>query len=192
VRLLAAVTLLCALALAACGNDRTEVAETRAGGDEPVKHHEFPRYGIEVAVPQSVFLDRRARPEVFRLFLGQPVISMFAYRRRERIPHRPRELAAARRRLIREVKGRDPRFKLRSARLTEVANARAVELVGDQTISRGHLRTRSLHVYKGKAEYVIELLAPVADFARTDREVFRPLLRSLTLSGDVKRAAGRE
>ena len=35
--------------------------------------------------------------------------------------------------------------------------ARAVELVGDQRLSKGRLRTRSLHVYKGKAEYVIEM-----------------------------------
>jgi hypothetical protein len=186
VRLLAALTLLCALALAGCGNERNEAPVTRIASGGPLDRLEFPRYGIVVEVPRSVTLQRPARPEVFRLLLGQPLISMFAYPRKERIPRRPRELAAARRRLIKQVEERDPDYELRSSRLTELAAGKAVELVGDQTISRGHLRTHSVHVYKGKAEYVIELLAPVSAFEQTDREVFRPLLSSLELSGKVK------
>jgi hypothetical protein len=180
------MALLLVLALPACGHERTEAPEIEVASNDPVDRHEFPRYGVVVSVPRSLPLQRRPRPEVFRVYLGQPFVSMFAYRRRERIPRRPGELAAARRRLIREVEERDPGFDLRRSRLTEVAGGKTVELVGDQTISRGQLRTRSVHVYKGGAEYVIELLAPVGEFARMDREVLRPLLASLRLSGEVR------
>lgn len=182
-------TLFAAAALPGCGNDRAEPPATSVRGGDAVERVEFPRFGARLEVPRSAELQPTPRPGVFRLYLGEPVISMFAYPRKEQIPRGGRELAAARRRLVKEVKKRDPDYELRNARLTEVAGARAVELVGDQTISRADLRTRSVHVYKRKAEYVIELLAPVEEFDRTNREVFEPLLRSLKLSGVVKARA---
>ena len=180
--------LLPVLALASCGNERAEVPATHVSGDDPIKRLDFPRYGVEVSVPESAAVQRTARPGVFRLFLGQPLVSMFAYRRKEQIPRDRGELRLARKRLIKEVERRDPDYELRSSGLTELGGAKAVELVGDQTVSRGRLRTRSIHVYKRKAEYVIELLAPIAQFQRTNREVFDPLLRSLKLSGIVEPA----
>ena len=182
-----AILLPLALALASCGNERTEVPASRVVGNDPVKRVEFPRYGVQVAVPTTASVERTARPGVFKLLLGQPLISMFAYPRNEQIPRDRDALGVARRRLLKEVERRDPDYELVSSRLTELAGARAIELVGDQTISRGRLRTRSVHVYKRNAEYVIELLAPPAEFNRTDREVFEPLLRSLKLSGKVER-----
>jgi len=62
-----------------------------------------------------------------------------------------------------------------------------VELLGDQRLSNGRLRTRSLHVYKGRAEYVIELAADRGDFAALDRTVYRPIRRTLKLTGKVRR-----
>lgn len=185
-RLLAALTLLLALGLASCGNDPSEPPEIRVSGNDPVKRVRFPRFGVAVSVPRTAELQRRPRPGVFRLYLGEPLVSMFAYRRKEQIPRGGSQLRAARRRLIKQVKQRDPDFEVRSSSLTEIGGAKAVELVGNQVISGARLRTRSVHVYKRKSEYVIELLAPVRDFARTDRAVFEPLLRSLELSGDVK------
>jgi hypothetical protein len=181
--------LLIAAPLAACGNDRAEAPATHVTGEDAVERVEFPRYGAELEVPRSAELQRTPRPGVFRLFLGQPLVSMFAYPRKEQIPRKPGELRTARRRLVKEVRKRDPDYRLRRARVTEVAGANAIELLGDQTISRGELRTRSVHVYKRKAEYVVELLAPVEEFERTNSEVFEPLLRSLELSGMIKRRA---
>jgi len=179
--------LLPALALASCGNERAEAPASRVAGNDPVKPLKFPRYGVEVSVPTTASVQRTARPGVFRLFLGQPLVSMFAYRRKEEIPRRRKDLQVARRRLIKEVERRDPDYELGSSRLTELAGAKAIELVGDQTISRGRLRTRSVHVYKRDAEYVIELLAPPTEYERTSREVFEPLLDSLKLSGKVQK-----
>ena len=178
--------LLAAAALPACGNERAEPPTTHVRGADPVERVKFPRFGAELEVPKSAELQRTPRPGVFRLFLGEPLVSMFAYSRKEEIPRGRADLAAARRRLIKEVKKRDPDYELRSSRITELAGAKAVELVGDQTISRGLLRTRSVHVYKRRAEYVVELLGPVGEFDRTNREIFVPLLRSLKLSGVVK------
>ena len=178
--------LLAAALLPACGNDRAEAPATHVTAADPVERVEFPRFGAELEVPRTAELQRTPRPGVFRLFLGEPLVSMFAYPRKEEIPRKRDDLMAARRRLIKEVKKRDPDYELRRSRLTELAGANAVELVGDQSISRGELRTRSVHVYKRKAEYVIELLAPVEEFERTNSEVFAPLLRSLKLTGVVK------
>jgi hypothetical protein len=191
VRSLAALPLLLALALVSCGNDRSSLRETRVSGNDPVERARFPRYGVSVEVPRTAGLQRRPRPGVFRVFLGEPFVSMFAYRRKEQIPRKDAELRDARRRLIKQVERRDPDFKLRGSRVTEVAGARAVELVGEQVISSARLRTRSVHVYKHKSEYVIELLAPPKEFARTDRALFEPLLRSLKLSGEVKAPKGK-
>ena len=178
--------LLVAFALASCGNERGEVPAIRVGANDPVERQSFPRYGVRVSTPRTASIQQTEPPGVFRLFLGQPLVSMFAYRRKEQIPRNRGELRTARRRLIKEVERRDPDYSLRSSRLTELAGGKAIELVGDQTISRGRLRTRSVHVYKRRAEYVIELLAPPAHFERTNRDVFAPLLRSLKLSGVVK------
>ena len=185
-RPLLATGLLLALALASCGNERSSAQPIRISADDPVKRVKFPRFGVSVAVPRTAELQRRPRPGIFRLFLGEPAVAMFGYRRKERIPRRERDLRAARRRLIRQVERRDPDFVLRSSQLGEVGGARSVELVGDQVIAGARLRTRSVHAYKGKAEYVVELLSPRTEFARTNRVVFRPLLRSLRLSGEVK------
>ncbi len=61
-----------------------------------------------------------------------------------------------------------------------------MEVVGTQSLSGGRLRTRSVHVFKGSAEYVIELIAPPQDFT-VDRTVFSPMLRTLELTGRVQR-----
>ena len=61
----------------------------------------------------------------------------------------------------------------------------AVEVVGDQRIAGAILRTRSLHVYKGSGEYVLDMLSPVGDFGGMDRTYFSPAVRSLELTGKV-------
>ena len=64
-----------------------------------------------------------------------------------------------------------------------VAGAPAIELVGEQSIEKRLLRTRSVHVFRAGTEYVIEALAPPASFGRVDAQVLGPLLDSLSLKG---------
>ena len=49
------------------------------------------------------------------------------------------------------------------------------------------LRIRSLHVYRGNAEYVIEVAAPLDQFARFDRGVTPVIKRTLDVSGRIAR-----
>jgi hypothetical protein len=180
-----------ACALAGCGADRNDSPSTTVGEDAPRKRFDFPRAGLEIELPRAAFLERRRAPGLFRASVGQSFIGAFAYRRAEQLPRNARELQAARRRLVREVRRRDKRFELRRSRTTRAAGARAVELIGDQRIAGGVFRTRSLHVYEGRAEYVLDMLAPVRDFRSMNRTFFSPAVSSLKVTGKVERRRRR-
>lgn len=121
--------------------------------------------------------------------MGEGFASAFAYRRKEQLPPDDEALEAARRRLVEATEERGDSYESISSRTTTVGGSKAVELLGDQTISRERLRTRSLHVYEGQAEYVIELAVPVEDFDRLDRAIFPGIEASLEVTGKVRRPA---
>jgi hypothetical protein len=58
-------------------------------------------------------------------------------------------------------------------------------VTGTQSLSGGRLDTRSVHLFKGSAEYVFELIAARKDFAKADRAVFSPMLKTVRLTGRV-------
>ena len=178
---------LAALAGAGCGNERRDRLELEAEPAKKTVVREFPRAGVELELPENVTIRETDPPGVFYGSFGATVVSVFAYRRREQLPETDGQLRRALRRLKRATRDRDPDYRLRDSRTTRVAGSRAVELVGDQKLGTQALRTRSVHVYKGKAEYVLELLSPREDFARLDRELFEPALESVRLSGRVRR-----
>lgn len=182
------VLLACALALAGCGNERQAAVDPAAieppAGSERV---ELPRAGMSFRAPRNWDLREREAPQVFSLNSGAGFVTGFAYRRDEPLPDTDAELEAARRRLVREVRERDPKLELDSSEATEVAGSRAIELRGTQTLSRRKLETRSVHLFEGTVEYVIEAIAPPAGFDVVDREVLEPLLRSLEVSGRLRR-----
>ena len=153
----------------------------------PRQHFSFPLVGLRIDLPKAAPAGRRPAPGVFRSTLGESFIAAFAYRRAEQLPRNRGELDAARRRLVGQIKKRDPRFRLVRSRATTVAGAKAVEVVGDQRIADVDLRTRSLHVYKGNGEYVLDMLAPVRQYAGMDRTYFTPAVRSLRLTGKIAR-----
>ncbi len=182
--------LLACLAPAGCGNQRNEDISLAAEPSRQTAKHDYPEAGLSFELPRNVSMRSTDPPGVFRGDFGGAVVSGFAYRRKEPLPRDDEELRSARRRLERAAEERDPSFELRESKITEVSGSRAVELVGDQTISSGKLRIRSLHLYEGQAEYVIELLAPREDFARLDRALFPVLRQSLMVSGEVERRPG--
>jgi hypothetical protein len=61
-----------------------------------------------------------------------------------------------------------------------------VELVGDQTLSRVRVRTRSLHIYKGRGEYVVEMGARVGRYPRLNHRLFSRIVRSLDVTGRIQ------
>jgi len=179
--------LLPALTLGACGNERSLVTDLVVRPSAQTREHRFPAAGLTFELPDNVEVKEAAPPGVFRATLGEAVVSGFAYRRHEQLPRTDRQLDKALERLERETEQRSDSFRLVMSRTTKVAGAPAVELLGDQTISQGRLRTRSLHVYDGNAEYVIELLAPRDEFERLDRDLFPVIRRTLEATGEVRR-----
>jgi hypothetical protein len=176
-----------ALLAAGCGAERPSLPSAEIPAKAATTELSYPRFGIAFEVPQATQVQTTPRPEVARVSFDQAFVAVYAYRREEQLPRDEVELSEARRRLVEEVRRRDERFELVSSRLTRVDGAPAVELVGDQTITRARLRTRSLHVYKGEVEYVFDMAAPVGRFRHFDSRFFDVAARSLTLRGRIER-----
>ena len=181
------IAVLLAAAFAACGRDRQETGELRFEPSERAKATSYPRAGMSFRRPSNIVVRDTSPPGVFRGFAGDGFLSGFAYRRAEQLPRNRRELETARRRLERAAGRRSESFTVVRSRSTRVAGAPAIELVGDQEISNGKLRTRSLHVFKRSAEYVFELAVPVGQFERLDSAIFPLLRNTLKVSGRVRR-----
>ena len=179
------------VSLAGCGNDRFEPRSLNIAPSESSRTLRYPPAGLTVDIPQGFGVKRGRYPSVFRATLGESFISAFVYRRAEQLPRDDAELTTARQRLERTIRERSKGYELRSSRNARAGGARTAELVGEQTLSQRRFRIRSLHVFKGQAEYVIELAAPVKAFSRLDRVVTPLLKRTLKVSGEVRRPAAR-
>jgi hypothetical protein len=175
-----------ALGLAACGSQPLEPNASAPAFSRATRSVSFTSAGITAGLPRRPPPARLRAPGVFRTSLGAGFLSCFAYRRKEPIPKGGQELAAARRRLLSEVRKQGRPFQVDASRTLKVAGSDAIEITGTQTISRQRFRTRSLHVFKGHVEYVLELLMPPASYRRTNGVVFEPMLRSLKLTGKVR------
>ncbi|MDQ3720539.1 MAG: hypothetical protein M3350_07145 [Actinomycetota bacterium] len=188
-RLLAFAALVLACLLSACGTERARVADPNSmlPDSRTIRTVDFPQAGLSARVPRPIGLVRRRPPEVFRFSLPSgAIISVFAYRRKEPVPSSPSALRAARRRLVAAVRKRDRTFRVASARVVRAAGAPGVEVTGTQSLSGGRLETRSVHLFEGEGEYVLELIAPRADFGPADTQVFSPMLRSLQVTGRIR------
>ena len=142
--------------------------------------------GMAFSHPRNWRLTRRELPAAFELSSGGATIAGWAYAREEELPVSAAELDTAKDRLVEAIEERDPEFELRSAETTEVAGAPAIDVRGDQVIAERLLRTRSVHVFEGTVEYVIEALSPPEDYPLVNERVLEPLLRSLELEGETR------
>jgi len=183
-RLLAPAAVL-VLVVSGCAAERASTPAAVLSPDAPLTAQSFKRAGMRVSLPRASVVVKRKSPAVFRATVADWYVSGFAYRRKEQLPRSRRQLREARRRLVAEVRRRDPQFKLVSARITRSHGLPAVEVTGDQELDKRRLRTRSLHVYKGDGEYVLELAAPVSEFASL-RGLFNRVTRSLTVTGEPR------
>jgi hypothetical protein len=185
------LVVVCIPLLASCGEEPDNpprIFELRAPhGSRPA---EFPEAGMTFARPRNWTIRRRELPGVFELVSGEAVVSGWAYPRVEPLPDTAPELEGAKNRLIGAIKERDPEYKVKRAVVREIAGAPAIDVSGEQVVSRRTLRTRSVHVFKGNVEYVIEGIAPPADYETVERGVLMPLLDSLEVTGEVNEDAG--
>ena len=183
------VLLACALFLSACGKGQEpprRVLQVKPPRGE--KHADFTDAGMAFDRPGNWRLRPKGAPEVFELLSGQATIAGWAYPRDEDLPATDEQLEAAKDRLIDAIDERNPEFRLDSAETGEIAGSRAIDVRGSQVISRRALETRSVHIFDGEVEYVIEALAPPADAKLVDTQVLTPLLDSLELEGLVREA----
>jgi hypothetical protein len=172
-----------AVALAGCAAERAATPVVVLPADRAVEKRSYKRVGMTVSLPAAALLVRGKSPGVFRASFAEWYVAGLAYKRKEQLPRTRSQLRAARKRLVAEVRHRNRKFKLVSARITRAGGSPAIELVGDQVLDKRALRTRSVHVYKGDAEYVLEMAAPDSQFATLDGAIFDPVVRSLRVTG---------
>jgi hypothetical protein len=182
---------LCVSLLAACGeepDDPPRVFEVKTPrGSKPA---DFPDSGVSFTRPANWRLRRSDAPGVFEMVSGQAVIAGWAYPREEPLPESEAELEGAKNRLVDAIEERDPDYRIQYVAESEVAGAPAIDVTGEQVLSRRALRTRSVHIFEGEVEYVIEAIVPRPDFKLVDERVMAPLLDSLELEGEVPEDAG--
>jgi hypothetical protein len=183
---LALLMLLPILVLSACGEEQAsapEVFDVKA--PDKLKRTKFATAGMTLERPANWKLRRRDRPGVFELSSGEAIVAGWAYRRDEPLPQTDAQIEGARARLLDAIERRDPDYRVLRVRTREVAGAPAIDIRGEQVISKRRLRTRSIHAFTGDVEYVIEAIAPPRDNRLVATRVLRPLLRSLELEGEV-------
>lgn len=179
---------------AGCGAEQPEIPRQLPPPGRPEALLRYPTVGLEVAVPRRMNVAPREVPGVFRASYGPSFVSAFAYRRAEQLPRTDAELATARQRLIAQARRREGSYRLARFQEGTVSGSRAIELLGDQTIGRTRMRIRSLHLFRGRGEYVIEMAAPQAAYERLE-PTFDLIEASVRVTGrigtDRERRAGR-
>ena len=103
-------------------------------------------------------------------------LAVWRYPRTEPLPKTQPELERVRDLLVERVKARDPKFQLQSTSLDDRAGAKAIEIVGRQTIAGLPFGVRSTHLFTNGSEVVLDAYAPPEDFPRVDKTVFVPVL----------------
>jgi hypothetical protein len=168
---------------AGCGNARSQPAGLGALGP-PQSLVNFGAAGGDVNFghPSTWSVTTGPAPEVARISSAGAVATVYAYPRTDLSLTRA-GAAASQQRLLRSLAQRDPSFHVDSTRLRKVDGAEAVEIVGRGKIAGHRVRSQSVHVYKGAAEYVIDAYSKPGLFRRAEAEAFDPMLATMTLGG---------
>jgi hypothetical protein len=179
---LAVVALLAAAVLSAagCGNDRTPTPAVPPSAAPVGKRTvDFAFAGVSFRRPANWVFTTGTGPMLATVASGRAAVVLWRYPRAEPLPANPSALERSRRALIAAARARDRTLRIVSSRVLSVGGAMAVELVANERLGAGRRQVRSTHVYAHGAELVLDAYAPPGEFARVDRAVFRPLLRSL-------------
>ncbi|WP_320671630.1 hypothetical protein [Patulibacter defluvii] len=146
-------------------------------------------FGTLLRLPEDPWSVRKAadddlRPLRASASSGPAVVSVWIYPRGRRGPRTHEQLVAARRRLVAASRTRDPTYRTIASALTRYDRLPAIELRGRESVLGRRRTVRSVHVFVGGREIVVDAYAPADDFRRVDRTVFRPILESLRVAPD--------
>jgi hypothetical protein len=176
------LVLTAAVALAGCGNRRAAVPDTATPGPPlGTNAATYPQAGLRFGAPAGWHVEPGQAPLVTTITTGRAAIAVWRYPRTEPLPVTARALEQAKSALLAAAAARDATFAPQGARVTRVGGRRAIEVRGTETVEGARRAVRSTHVFAFGAEVVVDASAPPRDFARVDRKVFRPLVRSLHL-----------
>jgi hypothetical protein len=167
--------------LAGCGNSRTPVID-KVPPAAPKGFHEFKtaRGGVSFRIPNNWSVVSGTGPLIVTINSGQATVALWRYPRSQPPPITVATLADARARLLAAARQRDRTLQLIRTRVARVFGWGVVQLNAIEQIGTERRRVRSLHLFAGHFELVLEEYAPVADFHAVDHAVFSPLSHSLS------------
>ncbi len=172
------------LAVTGCGAERAEppdLGQTEAPG--AAVPYASPSGDVAFSYPVNWTLVPKQPPGTATVASGDASITVWAYQSVAGVTD-PGSAGLARRRLLKSLQGRDPSFKVTSSRVRQVAGAPAVEIRGTGQIGGAPVQVRSLHLYVGRGEYVIDAFAPPEAFADLESTVFEPFISSVVVKGN--------
>lgn len=172
-----------AIAGAGCGNERSQPTGLRQLGPQvSLVNFSAPGGDVSFGRPSTWSVTGGGLPKVAQISSGSAVATVYAYPRTD-LPQDSVGAEASRQRLLASLKERAPAFEVQSSRVREVGGSVAVEIVGRGRVAGHRVKTKSVHVYKGAAEYVIDAYARPKSFKRAETEAFNPLLETIRLGG---------
>jgi hypothetical protein len=171
------------MAGAGCGNERSRpIGLSQLGPAVSLVNFTAPSGDVSFGRPSSWTVSSGNLPVVAQISSGSAVATVYAYPRTD-LSQSTAGAEASRQRLLTSLQERAPSFEVQSSRVREVDGAPAVEIVGRGRIAGHRVRTKSVHVYKGAAEYVIDAYARPRFFHRAETDAFNPLLATIRLGG---------
>jgi hypothetical protein len=184
----ASIALALAAGAAGCGNERQDAPQVPQAASPSGKRIErLVRYGVTFTRPRNWSLSEGRPPQLASVSSGRAIVTLWRYRRVERLPRSDGDLARARKALVAAARGRDKTLRVVSARGLRLDDVPAVEIVANEKIGLVRRKVRSTHLYAHGAELVVDAYAPAGEFARVDRAAFVPLLRSLRVTEPLPR-----
>jgi len=185
-----APALIACLGLAACGTHPPEVPDVAETPATPTTYTNFtsPSRDVRFKHPDNWPLVPRPAPGVATVASGGASVTVWAYAATSPVVDNAQAQAALGR-LLASLKRRDPGFRVTQAGLTTGYEGPAVQIEGATKIRGRPVRVRSVHVWVGAGEYVIDALAAPEAFQFAERAAFQPLLKSLRLGGQPTGAA---
>jgi hypothetical protein len=169
--------------LAGCGAQRGQVPDlSQTESPDASVPFTLPDGDVTFTYPSNWAPVGRPPPGIATVASGGASFTVWAYESVAGVTD-PSSTELARQRLLTSLRERDPTFKVSSSKVTKVDGAPAVEIRGSGQIGGRPMVTRSVHIYKGRGEYVFDAFADPDVFERANREVFDVALASLKVAG---------